>query len=314
MTESATHPEVDRQLPSGEEIFLDHVGHFVREPQAASRALEGAGFAPAPVSIQVNPDPAGGAPRPTGTGNVTAMFSRGYIEILFKTANTPIGNELDAALARYSGVHLAAFCVADAAAAHRRLEASGFRVRPLVFFERPVTTEAGAGTAAFTVARVERDEMAEGRIQILTHRTEDMVWQKRWLNHPNGVTGLLDIVIAVADVDEAAGRFARFTNRAAAPGAMGCSICLDRGRIELLKSGALVDLLPDIAIPRLPFIAGYALRTASLDRLMAALRQGGINARRNGDVVVASFPAALGIGVWWFVENPAALPWRRQQA
>ena len=73
--------EADRQLPIGDEIFLDHLGHFVRDPDAASKALIRAGFAPTPQSIQVNPDPAGGAPEPTGTGNVTAMFSRGYIEV-----------------------------------------------------------------------------------------------------------------------------------------------------------------------------------------------------------------------------------------
>src|SRR6185503_979744 len=84
--------EVDRQLPQGEEIFLDHVGHFVPDPQAASRALARAGFAPTPVSVQV--DPAGA---PTGTGNVCAMLTRGYVEVLFKTAATPLAAELDAA-------------------------------------------------------------------------------------------------------------------------------------------------------------------------------------------------------------------------
>ena len=54
--------EADRQLPIGDEIFLDHLGHFVRDPDAASKALIRAGFAPTPQSIQVNPDPAGGAP------------------------------------------------------------------------------------------------------------------------------------------------------------------------------------------------------------------------------------------------------------
>src|SRR5215468_7171718 len=123
---------VDRQLPREGEIFLDHVGHFVPDPEAASHALARAGFAPTPASIQSNPDPAGGAPRLTGTGNVTAMFARGYIEVLFKTADTPLGRELDAALARYHGVHLAAFSVADAAAAHERLAGAGFRTQPLV--------------------------------------------------------------------------------------------------------------------------------------------------------------------------------------
>ena len=67
--------ETGRQLPRGEEIFLDHVGHFVRDPDAASRALARAGFAPAPVSVQIAADSSGGRSL-TGTGNVTAMFAR----------------------------------------------------------------------------------------------------------------------------------------------------------------------------------------------------------------------------------------------
>ena len=117
--------DIDRRLPAGDEIFLDHVGHFVRDGEAASRALARCGFAPTPISIQVNPDPAGGA-RPTGTGNITAMLSRGYLEILFKTSDTPLSRELDAALGRHAGLHLAAFAVADAAKAHRRLATDGF--------------------------------------------------------------------------------------------------------------------------------------------------------------------------------------------
>ena len=120
-------PQTGRQLPVGEEIFLDHVAHFVRDRDAASAALVRAGFAPTPISIQSNPDPAGGPPRLTGTGNVTAMFARGYVEALFKTADTPIAQEFDRALARHAGLHLAAFAVADARRTHARLGAEGFQ-------------------------------------------------------------------------------------------------------------------------------------------------------------------------------------------
>ena len=82
--------------------------------------------------------------QPTGTGNVTAMLARGYLEVLFKTSDTPLSRELDAALARHAGLHLAAFAVADAALAHRRLAADGFAVRELVQMQRPVATAAGA--------------------------------------------------------------------------------------------------------------------------------------------------------------------------
>jgi hypothetical protein len=83
-----TNEEANRQLPIGDEIFLDHVAHFVRDAEAATAALVRCGFAPTPISIQVGPDPAGGT-RPTGTGNITVMFDRGYAEILFISRPSP---------------------------------------------------------------------------------------------------------------------------------------------------------------------------------------------------------------------------------
>jgi hypothetical protein len=297
-----TKPEADRQLPAGDEIFLDHVAHFVRDREAASRALTRAGFAPTPVSIQVNPDAQGGAPRPTGTGNVTAMFERGYIEVLFKTSDTPLAQELDDAIARHPGIHLAAFAVADAAAAHRRLGGQSFRMQPLREMQRPVENEGRPGTAAFTLARLVPGEMPEGRIQILTHRTERMVWQPRWLAHPNGALALCGILIAVADVSEAARRFARFTGRDAAPSSLGPTIALDRGSIDLLDADAFARLLPEVAIPSLPFIGACAIRVRSLASLAEILQRAGMRSRRNEHELIAPFPDELGRGAWVFVE------------
>jgi hypothetical protein len=290
--------EVDRQLPLGEEIFLDHVGHFVADREAASHALERCGFAPTPISIQVNPDGT-----PTGTGNTCAMLARGYVEVLFKTAATPLAAELDISMARYPGVHLAAFAVADAAKAHARLGAAGFALRPLVHFQRPVDTETGPATAAFTVARVERGAMAEGRIQILTHHTEDVVWQEGWLVHPNGARGLASVVIAVADVDEASARFARFTGRHASPTRSGQVVALDRGRVELVSRAAFEAALPEIAVAGLPFIGAYGIAVASLDAIEAFMSRAGLRARRIDGCVIVAFPEELGTGAWLFVEH-----------
>jgi hypothetical protein len=298
--------EADRQLPVGGEIFLDHVGHFVRDPDAASRVLARAGFAPTPVSVQVNPDGT-----PTGTGNVTAMFSRGYMEVLFKTADTPLGRELDAALSDHGGVHLAAFSVADAEGQHRRLTEGGFAMRPLVQFQRPVETGAGPDVAAFTVVRLERGAMAEGRIQMLAHRTENTVWQPRWLSHPNGARGLVDLVVACADVAEAADRFERFTgHKAHAPAFGQAAIALDRGQVNLFSADAFAAMFPEIAIPRLPFMGAYALRVQSLAAAEALLRREGLAVRRIGAALSLPFPEELGVGAWLFVENAGDLPWR----
>jgi hypothetical protein len=290
--------EVDRQLPLGEEIFLDHVGHFVPDREAVSHAFTRCGFAPTPVSVQVNPDGT-----LTGTGNVCAMFARGYIEVLFKTADTPLGAELDFSMARYRGVHLAAFAAADAGKAHARLGAAGFALRPLVNMQRPVDTGTGPSTAAFTVARVERGAMAEGRIQILTHHTEDAVWQKRWLAHPNGARALTSVVIVVPDVEEAAARFARFTGRRAAPTRSGQVIALDRGRIELVTRAAFEAALPEIAVADLPFMGAYGIVVASLEAVATIFARAGLPTRRIGDCLVVPFPEDLGQGAWLFAEK-----------
>jgi hypothetical protein len=302
--------EVDRQLPAGEQIFLDHVGHFARGADAASRALARAGFAVTPPSIQMNPEVAVGT-QLTGTGNITAMFTRGYIEVLFKTADTALGREFDAALARYAGVHLAAFAVADAERAHERLKSDGFRVRPLVKMQRPVETAAGDAIAAFTIARVEPDVMPEGRIQMLTHHTEAAVWQPRWLAHPNSAIGLIDIVIAVADISEAAARFSRFTGRAATqmPGA--ALIRLDRGGVYLIAHDRAAEKLPEVPATTLPFMLGYAVRVQSLAAAEAAVESADLEWRTFEGGMVTCFPSELGAGAWFFVEDAAALPWRR---
>src|SRR5207244_7468107 len=150
--------------------------------------------------------------------------------------------------ARYRGIHLAAFAVADAAAAHRRLSDQGFRVRPVVKMQRPVDVDGAPGTAAFTLARVEPGEMPEGRIQILTHHTERAVWQPRWLSHPNGALALTRVVIAVANVEEAAQRFGRFTGRMARTSPFGRSIELDRGQLDLVSTDGFRQMLPEVSV------------------------------------------------------------------
>lgn len=311
MAHAPGSPEADRQLPLAGEIFLDHLAHFVRDAESAGRALVRAGFAPAPLSIQSNPDPDGGPPRLTGTGNMTVMFRRGYVEILFKTSDTPLSRELDTALARHPGLHLVAFAVADAAAAHAKLGASGFRTRPLVAMQRPVDTEGGPATAAFTIARVEPGIMPEGRVQMLTHHTEHTVWQPRWLTHPNGAVALTDVVIAVADVGEVARRFARFTGRPAIANAAGCAVALDRGRVQIMDAPGFTAMLPELAVPSLPFIGAYAIVVVSLDEAEQALRARGTPSRRHGPLLIAPFPPELGLGAWVFVDTASALPWRR---
>jgi len=278
----------------------------VAAAEPASRALERAGFAPTPPSIQFD-----AAARLTGTGNVTAMLGEGYIEVLFQTADTALGRQFAAALSRHAGIHLAAFAVADATRAHARLSAAGFRMLPLARMERGVATASGNAVAAFSVVRVEPGVMPEGRIQMLTHHTEEAVWQERWLSHPNTATALIDVVIAVTDVQEAAGRFGRFCGRAAEQINGGAIVRLDRGAVVLVDRDALASLLPEVPVPALPFMAGYAIGVQSLRSATAIVQRARLPWRAFAGGIVASLPDELGVGAFIFVESAAALPWRR---
>jgi hypothetical protein len=146
---------------------------------------------------------------------------------------------------------------------------------------------------------------------MLTHHTEHAVWQPRWLSHPNGATGLIDIVIAVADVEVAARRFSRFTGRAASRTQGGALVRLDRGGIYLVSHERAAERLPEIAFPTLPFMIGYALKVKSLATAEMVVEAADLEWHAFETGIAAAFPAELGEGAWWFVESASALPWRR---
>ena len=294
-----------RQLPAGGEIFLDHIAHFVPDIRAAREALARCGFLPTPFSVQTAPGP-DGAPQPTGTGNVCAMLREGYLEVLAKTSETPLSAELDAAIARWPGVHLAAFAVSEPEAAYQRLVGSGIAMRPMVHMRRPVEMEHGTGEARFTVLRPQPGIMAEGRIQLLTHHTEAEVWQPRWLDHPNGVTALLGLLIVSDDLPDAAVRFERVLG--ITPERVGgIRFALPRGHVHLAESVEATAIVGKP--PGLPWIAAYGLRVDDLERAASSMRDAGVATTRADNALIAAFPPALGAGYWVFVEDAAALPW-----
>lgn len=295
-----------RQLPAGGEIFLDHIAHFVPGIDEARDALSRCGFLPTPFSVQTAPGP-GGAPQPTGTGNVCAMLREGYLEILAKTSDTPLAAELDAAVACWPGVHLAAFTVAEPETAYQRLVGSGVPMRPVVHMRRPVEMEHGTGEARFTVLRLEPGVMAEGRIQLLTHHTEAEVWQPRWLGHPNSVTALLGLLIVSDDLTNAATRFERLLGIAPTRRDRGVHFALRRGHVHLAAPGEMSSIIGKP--PGLPWIAAYGLRVDDLAWAATFMRDVDLATTRAGHALAAAFPPALGVGYWVFVEDAAALPW-----
>ena len=136
--------------------------------------------------------------------------------------------------------------------------------------------------------------MPEGRIQFVEHLAPGAIWQRRYLDHPNGARALTGVMIAVADLPETAARWHRFAGRDVHIDADAASLQTDRGRILLVGAGAAgADL--GLTPPALPWIAGPILAVEDLTATRAWLRAHDIALLRDDDYrIVAAAPAALG--------------------
>ena len=244
------------QTPGPGEIFLDHVGWFVPNMEAAAPKFEALGFPLTPFTVHMNEQP-DGSRVPSGTANRCGMIRRGYLEVLTRVpeVESAITQQMDAGLARYTGLHLIAFTVSDTEATTAMLRENGFSPDPPVALRRPMPLdEGGEGTAAFSVIRLPNDAMAEGRVQVLSQDTPDVVWQPSVTADANGAAMLSGILICAADPDETAARYERFTGKDRQSHGDGFRIPLDRGEITICTSEECAALIPAVEIPDLPNI------------------------------------------------------------
>ncbi len=282
-----------RQIPTAGEVFLDHLAHFLPNMAAAETVLAAMGFTLTPFTVQRNQTEAGYVP--SGTANRCAMLESGYLEFLTRNSDTALAKQLDDALKRYTGVHLLAMSTDDAEQAVARLDQAGFAPAPVVHLTRAVDLPAGdEALARFSVVRVPPGTMPEGRIQLLTHHTPEIVWQNRWTAHRNGIRSLEATLLIVDDPVEVAARYGRFLGREPV------SLSGDR-RLLSLDRGALVfatmaEGLGGGDVAQRPWIAGYALGADDPAAAADALCQGGARRLADADPAepVVEFPPAVG--------------------
>jgi hypothetical protein len=279
------------QVPDPGEVTLDHLAHWVPDIDAAAQRLEQLGFTLTPYSSQLMPPIPGDDPAPAGTGNRCIMLERGYIEILTPEGDTPNAQTLLKGMERYVGVHLVCFGAADAGETIARLTQSGLPPLAPVHLQRRIGTETGEGLARFTVLRLPPGVMEEGRIQYCVHHTPELLWQQRWIDHPNGALGLESVMILVAKPQDAAKRYERFFGR---PGQRiaghDTAFPLDHGSVTLMEKAPGLPTPPS-----LPFIASYVVRVRDLDATWRYLTHAKAGAKRNRhDVISVDLGPAVG--------------------
>lgn len=279
---------VDRQLPTGSEVFLDHVGYFVADLDEAGRRLQRLGFPVSPINLQQNAD-AAGTLRPSGTSNRIGRLRRGFLEILAATHDTPLADQLKQALARYQGLHLIALSHANVSAERERLLQAGLPMQEVVKLRRHVKTPDGEREVKWSVLRPMPGVMPEGRVQFAYCHTPELTWPDAAPLPVNGADGLTDILLCVADRHAVAERFGRFAGRAPSRDGIFDVVPLDRGRL-LFVEPAEAAMLPRLALPAVPFMAGQALRSVDMGHTQDALASAGVEPAYSSDNLICVAP------------------------
>ncbi len=230
--------------PTDDAIHLDHTGHWLVDGDNARDTLERLGFVVTPFSEQRVPGPDGELIS-AGTGNQCVMLEQGYLEFLTPLADTPTGLELKRGIARYQGLHIAAFEVADAQRWHTRCETAGYAQADVVDLRRMVSAPSGEPMEArFSVARSRPPGMPEGRFQALVHHTPEALWQSRYIQHPNTAEGLLGIVVMVEDLHEASRRYSNWFDVEPELVGNAALFSLDRGAVLMASVETVSQLVP----------------------------------------------------------------------
>ncbi|HVC10026.1 MAG TPA: VOC family protein [Burkholderiales bacterium] len=291
------NPVAARQQPPAGSLFLDHVGHFVADLEAAARALEALGFAPTPFSPQATPE------GPAGTANRCVMLEEGYLELLAPVADTAHARRVREAMAGHAGVHVFAFGTPAAQEEHARLARHGFEPPPLVRLEREVELDGATHSARFVVARVPPERMPEGRVQFVQQLTPECLWQRRYLAHDNGVSALAAVFVVAGDPVAAAARYARFAGLLPRPAGALVRLATARGAVLIGRAADWERLLG--AAPPAPALAGYALACRDPRALAQRCASAGLAVRAAGDGLHAvQLPPQLG-GAWLLGEAAA---------
>lgn len=264
-------------MTGGVATGLDHVGVCTRDGPGLWAQWEALGFSLTPLSRHSAPAFPGGPVVPVATGNRCAMLRQGYLELLAILDPSLPDNGMGRRLDRYVGMHILALAIADAEANLARLRAAGLDIPGIAHLERPVDAPDGP-RAAFS--RLPLPDAPEGRIRLIQHLTPELLWQERWLDHPNGAVALEAVILVSEAPAESAARLSRLAGLPLEPDpAGGYALPMQHGRVRILPPGALDEVLPGVVPPALPFLAGIVLRTgdgnAAARRLLSGIAADG---------------------------------------
>jgi catechol 2,3-dioxygenase-like lactoylglutathione lyase family enzyme len=295
-----TAPTAVRQIQAGADATvsgIQHVGHVVRDIEAAIALYRRMGFLVPPPSFPALAPHPGEPLRAFGTGNTHISFRRTFVELVTAVddrrgravgadANlvplqapadvfdrltesiTHTATRMSEALARFEGLHILVFGTANADASIARLAAEGVAHGAVNRLQRPAL--AGEATKPVSIGYVEIDSdpglSPEGRLALAEDGPADSGPLMGRQSHPNGAIELIESVLCVpdADLEDYVRRYARYLQRPGRSDRPLHVFDLGSSRVLIVPDSALGSVLPGEVPPALPAFVGYGLAVHDL--------------------------------------------------
>lgn len=169
---------------------LDHLLIGANDLEAAKRTYERLGFRATPRGRHIG----------WGTANYCFMFENDYLELLGIVDPSQFVNQLDEFLeTRGEGLLGAALVGDDLERAADQLRTAGVEVGAPQDLKRTLELEEGDVLPRFQLLHLPPEATPALRAFICKHLTPELVWQRPWLDHPNGARRIAALTVVVDD-------------------------------------------------------------------------------------------------------------------
>lgn len=258
-------------------LSLDHFGAICRDLKAGAARWERLGFVLTPQTQQMGLVPGGTVPEPWATANRCVMLEHGYLELMGVTEPQRY-NPLSHLAARYEGIHLLVLRCRDADAFYRVLAQRAVGMQPPVQRMRRIRVDGKSSELRFRVIFSSDEHYPEGRFVVIEHQTPESLWQRRFMQHPNGALALTGVAVVAVDPESSAARIAALTGVAARRPGDGVFEFEPGGggKITVLHVNAVAARFPGQLPPVLPAFFGATVAFADLAHARRLIEQNGV--------------------------------------
>jgi hypothetical protein len=250
----------------GDVACLDHVGMVATDMAPMLDAFRRLGFAPTEPRPLLGRDPETGETVPLGQSSAHLVFRSGYVELSAVHSASP-SHHLAPWLRAGPGLHILAFGTNDTGAAHARCADQGLAPLPLRQASREIAYGERHGEARFEWFMLPPAATPEALVCFVRQVTPELVFQPAVQRHGNGTSALAGVYLVCDEPDALAARYAAVTGASRRGGEVG----LAGGWIRCLDPAGFEDRFPGVGTPRVPSLAGFAVRVEALDALRRRL-------------------------------------------